>query len=135
MKVIVHAAGVLVGTAVPDGGVGVFVRVSVGGTAVALPVGVCVIVGCVGVKVRVGVVVRDNVGGAGVLVKVPVLVGVGVLVAVRVPIIGNPAPGYSVDDIKIDPTNVTLCCAPSNSRGKPALLMDAETSFSPRRAC
>lgn len=35
------------------------------------------------------------------------------LVPVRVPIVGNPAPGYSVDDIKIDPTNVTICCAAS----------------------
>ena len=36
------------------------------------------------------------------------------LVPVRVPIEGNPAPGYSVDDIKIEPTNVTICCAPGN---------------------
>lgn len=36
------------------------------------------------------------------------------LVPVRVPILDNPAPGYSVDDIKIEPTNVTLCCAPNN---------------------
>ena len=36
------------------------------------------------------------------------------LVPVRVPIDGNPAPGYSVDDIKIEPTNVTICCAPGN---------------------
>jgi YbbR domain-containing protein len=36
------------------------------------------------------------------------------LVPVRVPIVGNPAPGYSVDDIKIEPTNVTLCCTPGN---------------------
>ncbi|MGA7729974.1 MAG: CdaR family protein, partial [Chloroflexia bacterium] len=36
------------------------------------------------------------------------------LVPVRVPIAGNPAPGYSVEDIKIEPTNVTICCALSN---------------------
>lgn len=36
------------------------------------------------------------------------------LVPVRVPISGNPAPGYSVNDIKIDPTNVLICCAPGN---------------------
>jgi YbbR domain-containing protein len=36
------------------------------------------------------------------------------LVPVRVSIGGNPAPGYSVDDIKIEPTNVTICCAPGN---------------------
>lgn len=36
------------------------------------------------------------------------------LVPVRVPIDGNPAPGYSVDDIKLEPTNVTICCAPGN---------------------
>lgn len=36
------------------------------------------------------------------------------LVPVRVPIQDNPAPGYSVNDIKIEPTNVTLCCAPNN---------------------
>lgn len=36
------------------------------------------------------------------------------LVPVRVPIEGNPAPGYSVDDIKIEPTNVLICCAPGD---------------------
>ncbi|MEO8285694.1 MAG: CdaR family protein [Chloroflexota bacterium] len=35
------------------------------------------------------------------------------LVPVRVPLLGNPAPGYSAFEIKLDPTNVTICCAAS----------------------
>ena len=36
------------------------------------------------------------------------------LVPVHVPIVGNPAPGYSAYEIKLDPSNVTICCAPSD---------------------
>lgn len=34
-------------------------------------------------------------------------------VPVRAPIVGQPAPGYRVSSITLDPTNVTLCCEPS----------------------
>lgn len=34
-------------------------------------------------------------------------------VPVSVPVIGQPAPGYRVSTITVEPTNVTLCCSPS----------------------
>jgi YbbR domain-containing protein len=34
------------------------------------------------------------------------------IVPVRVPLEGQPAPGYQVASITIDPTNVTVCCSP-----------------------
>ncbi len=36
------------------------------------------------------------------------------LVPVHIPIVGNPAPGYSASEIDLNPTNVTICCAPNN---------------------
>jgi YbbR domain-containing protein len=36
------------------------------------------------------------------------------LVPVHVPIIGNPAPGYSASQIDVNPKVVTICCAPSD---------------------
>jgi YbbR domain-containing protein len=34
-------------------------------------------------------------------------------VAVRAPVVGQPAPGYRVSAINLDPTNVTVCCSPT----------------------
>src|SRR5206468_7163293 len=34
-------------------------------------------------------------------------------VPVRVPLLGQPAPGYGVSLIAIDPTNVAVCCSPN----------------------
>jgi YbbR domain-containing protein len=36
------------------------------------------------------------------------------LVPVHVPVVDNPAPGYSAYEIKLDPSNVTICCAAGN---------------------
>jgi YbbR domain-containing protein len=47
------------------------------------------------------------------------------LVPVHVPVIGNPAPGYSAYEIKLDPTNITICCAPSNIL-EPILSLDTQ---------
>jgi|GEM_PF-950835 len=35
------------------------------------------------------------------------------VVQVRVPVEGQPAPGFRVSDIQMDPTNVTICCSPT----------------------
>jgi YbbR domain-containing protein len=51
---------------------------------------------------------------ATVQVEVPMkLLLNGKAVAVRVPIVGQPAAGYSVSSVIITPTNVTVCCSPS----------------------
>jgi len=36
------------------------------------------------------------------------------LVPVHVPVVGNPAPGYSASQINVNPKVVTICCAPSD---------------------
>jgi YbbR domain-containing protein len=35
------------------------------------------------------------------------------VVTVRVPLVGQPATGYGVSQIVIDPTNITVCCSPT----------------------
>jgi YbbR domain-containing protein len=47
------------------------------------------------------------------------------LVPVHVPVVGNPAPGYSAFEIKLDPTNVTICCA-ANEILEPVLQLETE---------